>query len=93
MSAPTFRESHPNYDINVRNARFFESGDLILLHHACESMQAATDTPYWIRGQNWWACHETERPLDDDACFELYCDACFKRWAAEDPRDRSPGDP
>ena len=74
------RDNIPAYDIDARNARTFEVGGFALLHHACPSRQANTDTAWWPEGA-WWACRHPKRSLDADALFDLNCPDCLFRWA------------
>jgi hypothetical protein len=66
----------------VRNGRTFKFGEVYLLHHACLSAQAKTDSAYWDPDRAWWACKDPGRPLDEDAHFDLNCAECVLRWAS-----------
>ena len=66
----------------IPNAFDFISEGVALLHHECKAMQANTDTPYWQTAL-WWACLDPLRPLDDDACFDVHCIDCARRWHLE----------
>lgn len=66
---------------SVVNARMFEAGDHVLLHHACQSPQADTDTVWWNAGGAWWACKHPLRDIDSNAHFDLNCIECAVRWA------------
>lgn len=68
---------------SVPNARTFRCGNTVLLHHACSSAVADTDTSYWDSQSAWWACAEPERPLDNNTHFDLSCMACARRWSGE----------
>jgi hypothetical protein len=78
----TVRGAFPAYDGDVvPNARTFQSGGYVLLHHECSSRQANTDTPWWDPLRAWWACKQPARPIDGDAHFDLNCMECARRWA------------
>lgn len=70
----------------VPNARMLRVGTTVLLHHACASPAAGTDTPYWDVDRAWWACADPTRPLDADTHFDLNCMACAQRWKADGER-------
>src|SRR5436305_230906 len=78
-----FASSYPDGIFERARVRVMVSGGKCLLHHACTSRLANRnfqDEPYWDPDRSWWACASPERPLDDDALFELHCEDCAARW-------------
>jgi len=71
----------PAYDLDAPNVRVFAVGGRALLHHACRSPQADSDTRWWTEGQSWWACQQPGRQIDEDALFDRSCRDCLVRWA------------
>jgi hypothetical protein len=78
--SPVYSEPYPLKPGNkVPNPHSFYASPSgpALLHHVCTSRTAGIE---WDWAQDWWACHEPGRPLDEHAHFELHCPDCARRW-------------